>query len=107
MQSRFELPKSSKIATDYRDQDPYLRELIFNMLQFNPKIRWTAKRCLESPYFDKIRVPALENAALGKVKLSYDEDTIFDYENGVSNIKNRGELFKNIVAQVYKIRKQK
>ena len=35
--------------------DPYLRVMIIKMLEFNPHIRWSAKKCLKSPYFDDVR----------------------------------------------------
>jgi serine/threonine protein kinase len=36
--------------------DPLLQDLIQKMLEFNPHMRWSAKECLKSPYFDDVRV---------------------------------------------------
>jgi serine/threonine protein kinase len=45
-------------------QNPGLSEILQGMLEVNPDKRWSAARCLESPIFDDIRLPAIEKGAI-------------------------------------------
>ena len=52
--------KESKIKKKFSFVSSELQELIDNMLKFKIKDRWSARRCLCSPIFDKIRNKKLE-----------------------------------------------
>ena len=43
--------------------DQEITDLLTGMLQFNPSHRLSAKKCLKSPIFDKIRIKKLERSA--------------------------------------------
>lgn len=54
------------------------------MTEFNPFMRATPSECLQSPYFDPIRVPQLELPAPSKIFLEVDEADACDYQQGAS-----------------------
>ena len=60
------------------------KELLQNLLCFNPYFRWSIAECLQSPVFDDIRSELLESSATHKIKLEIDNDDAFDYEEGKS-----------------------
>lgn len=43
------------------------------MLEFNPHLRWSAKECLKSHYFDDVRIPQLEKKSKHKITLNLDD----------------------------------
>ena len=61
-----------------------LKEILNNLLEFNPFFRASSVECLMSSYFDDIRNPALERSAPVKLSLSVDHDEAFDYKLGKS-----------------------
>ena len=61
------------------------KELLQNLLCFNPYFRWSVDECLQSPIFDDIRSEELEKSATHMIKLEVDNDDAFDYKNGYSS----------------------
>ena len=55
------------------------KEIIQNLLCFNPYFRWSVNECLASPIFDDVRSEKLENSATHKIKLDVDTDDAYDY----------------------------
>ena len=51
---------------------PDLRNLLINMLKFNPSQRWSVQECLQSPIFNKIRVIKNEKVAEEKIELDIE-----------------------------------
>jgi hypothetical protein len=43
------------------------------MLEFNPHLRWSAKECLKSPYFNDVRIAKLERMSKQKIVLDIDD----------------------------------
>lgn len=80
-------------------------KLLKEMLQFNPSMRPTAKECLQSPIFDQIRVPGLEQAAPFKINIEVDRNELkFDYDEESCSFRDmdHSELiykFKNLVLE--------
>jgi mitogen-activated protein kinase 1/3 len=62
----------SQYLEDVRECHKDLKQLLSNMLQLNPYLRWSANECLKSPYFDDIRKPYLERPAPEKIRLLVD-----------------------------------
>ena len=61
------------------------KELLRNLLCFNPYFRWSINECLQAPIFDDLRSEDLEKSATDKIKLEVDSDDAFNYEEGKSN----------------------
>ena len=53
--------------------NPDLQELCLKMLEFNPHMRWSAKECLKSRYFDDVRIKQLEKKSKQKVVLDTED----------------------------------
>lgn len=49
------------LSSKFGGLEPELLEMMRGMLQFNPETRLSAKQCLDSPIFDKIRNKKNEN----------------------------------------------
>ena len=49
------------------------------MVMVDPKLRWSAKECLDSAYFDDVRSKPLEKYSTSEVFLSVDKPDVFDY----------------------------
>lgn len=73
---------SDGLAEVARGCSSELTAILKSLLEFNPFYRASAKDCLKSKIFDKIRVPALEEDAPFKITLDIDKEGAFDYENG-------------------------
>ena len=50
------------------------------MLNFNPKERWSARKCLSVQLFDEIREKEVELKSNCKVEIPIEEPGMFDYE---------------------------
>lgn len=57
-----------------------LRQILKNMLNFNPYERLTAKELLNNNYFAKIRNLEQEKGADFTVKLTIDDQLTYDYD---------------------------
>ena len=81
-----ELPNLKQLKDVLESEKIYdgFKELLLNMLCFNPYFRWSINECLQSPVFDDIRSEQLETSATHKIKLEVDADDAFDYEEGKS-----------------------
>jgi hypothetical protein len=81
--------------------------MIYKLLEFNPYFRWSAQECLRSPYFDKIRNPALEKHSKAKILLEIDQDDAFDYVTAESPMFDKDKflqiIWKN--AQMQRIKR--
>ena len=64
----------------YPETSPELLQILSDLLQINPYIRVTAKDCLKSKIFDKMRVPHLEQ--LNTKFIDYNEKikTVDEYK---------------------------
>ena len=61
------------------------------MLEFNPHLRWSAKECLKSPYFDDVRVAQLERRSKQKIVLDIEDLSLNAL---LHNIKAESRKFK-------------
>ena len=59
-----------------------MRELVRDMLEYNPFFRPSAKECLQNPIFDEIRVTLLERDATEQIVTEVDEILPIDYDTG-------------------------
>ena len=59
-----------------------MKDLLTKMLQFSPQKRATASDCLKHPLFNSIRIPELEEPAVGKVDYVIDHANAFNYQTG-------------------------
>lgn len=64
--------ESGVLLETIKDQDPDLQIILMMLLEFNPAVRWSAKDCLKSPYFDSVRNPLLEQKAEFPISLEVD-----------------------------------
>ena len=53
--------------------NPHLKTLCLKMLEFNPHLRWSAKKCMQSPYFDDVRIPLLEKKSKHSIDLDEND----------------------------------
>lgn len=91
-----------------QNSSPHLKMLLKSLLEFNPYFRASAKDCLKSPIFDKIRVPALEEDAPFKIFLDIDKEGAFDYENQPLEPEKTVEaLRKKLNKEINKVKKRK
>ena len=67
-------------------KDEQLLALLRHLLTLNPYERWSAAEALKSPIFDEIRNKNAEKSSKLKVQLDIDQDSAFDYGEGVSKI---------------------
>ena len=81
-----------------KNVDVGLREIIKNLLTFNPYFRWTASECLAHPIFDDIREKN-ESKAIQKIKLLVDQDDAFDYANGISQKFQTDDHISSLIAE--------
>ena len=61
------------------------------MLEFNPHLRWSTKECINSPYFDGVRIPSLEKKS--KRAIILDEES-YSLEELKETIKVEALKFK-------------
>ena len=87
------------------EEDPHLTQLLNMMLEFNPYLRATPQECLQSKFFDNIRVPDLEKPAPYKIYLPIDMDDACDYENGNVCKYSREQLQQMIFEEVVSIQR--
>ena len=64
------------------DEDWFM--LLYNLLQFNPYLRWSASECLNLEIFQNVRNKILEEKPSQKILLDIDSETAFDYTTGTS-----------------------
>ena len=82
--------------------------ILKSLLEFNPFFRSTAKECLKSPIFDKIRVPALEEDAPFKIFLDIDKEGAYDYASYEQPHNLTLEtLRKKINKEIHKVKKMR
>ena len=62
-----------------------LLDLLEGMLTFNPKLRWTAERCLKLDIFDGIRDRSCEEPSKTQIYLLLYDEGAFDYDKFTSN----------------------
>ena len=60
--------------------NPKFKELLLQMLTFNPQERLSADQLLKNPIFNFIRNKRLEDLTPKKVSLIIDKPGVFDYE---------------------------
>lgn len=83
--------------------DTGFKEILLNLLTINPYFRWTAAECLEHPMFDDVRVIESEGQVAKKIKLQFDMDDAFNYEEGISEKYQTADLIENLLIEVDKI----
>ena len=81
------MPNLEQLKTVLESDKVYdgFKDMLRNLLCFNPYFRWSINECIQSPVFDDIRSEQLENCATQKIKLEVDSDDAFDYEDRKSN----------------------
>lgn len=89
------------------EEDPHLTQLLNMMLEFNPYLRATPQECLQSKFFDSIRVAELERPAPFKIYLPIDNDESCDYENGNKSKYSKEQLQMMIFEEVKLIQKER
>ena len=58
--------------------DIHLQELCFKMLEINPHLRWSAKQCIQSPYFNDVRIGLLEKKSKKRISLDLEDLSLQD-----------------------------
>lgn len=89
-----------KIINESGIIDNGLKEIIQNLLELNPYLRWTAAECLAHPIFDDIRLGHIDPTSTNKIKLAVDQDDAFDYVNGTSHKFSRDDHISNLFVEV-------
>ena len=79
------------LETKLNHVDPLVKDLLTKMLQFNPLKRNTAADCLKHPLFNSIRIPELEEPAVGTVDYIIDHAGAFNYHTGTPD-SSKGNL---------------